>query len=72
MDDGARGDHQRTDNKEGVTIMGFMKEFEKVFTAVAFAEAGEHETARQILRERDEQRNDARPDSRIQAPGIKR
>lgn len=60
--------------KEGAQIMGFMKEFEKVFTAAAFAEAGEHETARQILREREEdvKRQDARPDNRIQAPGIKR
>lgn len=49
-----------------------MKEFEKVFTAAAFAEAGEHETARQILREREEQRDESRPENRIQAPGVKR
>lgn len=30
---------------------GLGKKLEKIFAAVAFAEAGEHETARQILKE---------------------
>jgi hypothetical protein len=34
--------------------MNFMKKIENVFAAVAFAEAGEVETARQILREDDD------------------
>lgn len=29
------------------------KKLEKIFSAVAFAEAGEHETARQILKEEE-------------------
>jgi hypothetical protein len=33
------------------------KTWEKLFTAIAFAEAGEFETAREFLRERDEKRD---------------
>jgi hypothetical protein len=34
--------------------MNVMKKLENIFSAVAFAEAGEHETARQILKENKE------------------
>jgi hypothetical protein len=34
--------------------MGFLKKFEKIFSAAAFAEAGEFETARQMMKEDDE------------------
>lgn len=34
--------------------MKLLKRLENIFSAVAFAEAGEHETARQILKENDE------------------
>jgi hypothetical protein len=33
------------------------KTWEKLFTAITFAEAGEFESAREFLRERDEQRD---------------
>lgn len=53
-----------------------MGKLEDVFAAVAFAEAGEHETAREMLREqkRDQKRDtaDSRPRKQMRAPGIKR
>ena len=33
---------------------GLFKNFEKIMTAATFAEAGEHETARKIIRETDQ------------------
>ncbi len=35
-------------------MKGLGKKFEKLMMAVTFAEAGEHETAREIMREDDE------------------
>jgi hypothetical protein len=54
------------------------KKLERLFTAVAFAEAGEHDTAREILREEERPREVDRisPIMRgrkeLRAPGIKR
>ncbi len=52
------------------------RKFEQIFTAITFAEAGEFETAREIMRDqpkdrkRDIQRT--RKTARISAPGAKR
>jgi len=58
------------------TMKGFTKKFEQIFTAITFAEAGEFETAREIMREQTrEQKRDtpvARKTARISAPGAKR
>jgi hypothetical protein len=35
--------------------MKILKRLENIFSAVAFAEAGEHETARQILKENEKE-----------------
>lgn len=54
------------------------EKLEKLFTAAAFAESGEYETAREILREEDRLQKVDRvsPTTRIRkelrAPGIKR
>jgi len=57
-------------------MKGFTKKFEQIFTAITFAEAGEFETAREIMREqaRDRKRDTqvARKTARISAPGAKR
>ncbi len=54
------------------------KKLETIFTATAFAEAGEFDTAREILRETervqytDRISPDMRPRKELRAPGIKR
>jgi thioredoxin-like negative regulator of GroEL len=57
-------------------MKGFSKKFEQIFMAAAFAEAGEFETAREIMREqpRDQKRDTRveRKTARISAPGAKR
>jgi len=57
-------------------MKGFAKKLEQFFTAITFAEAGEFETAREIMREqtRDRQydRQVPRKTARISAPGAKR
>ncbi len=54
----------------------FGQKIEQAFTAAAFAEAGEFETAREIMREgdRDVKRDEQvkRPAPSMQAPGAKR
>ena len=40
-------------NEKEVDMKGFNEKWERIFMAVAFAEAGEHETAREIMREKD-------------------
>jgi len=54
----------------------FMEKLENIYSAVAFAEAGEHATAREILREnkRDQKRGrvSERPRKQLRAPGIDR
>jgi hypothetical protein len=56
---------------------GLITKFDRLMTAVTFAEEGEFETAREIMREdtrvekRSEQRPDIRPEMRKQQP-IKR
>lgn len=41
--------------------MGLQKKIEDMFAAVAFAEAGEHDTAREILRESGDAMSSAPP-----------
>jgi len=57
-------------------MKGFSRKFERIFTAVTFAEAGEFETAREIMKEeaRDQKRDVqiSRKTARISAPGAKR
>jgi len=53
-----------------------MKKIENIYAAVAFAEAGEHETAREIMREDDRpqkrERTSERPRKQLRAPGMDR
>jgi heme exporter protein D len=53
-----------------------MKKLEDIYAAVAFAEAGEVDTARDILREekreQKRERKTQRPRRQLRAPGIKR
>ena len=57
-------------------MKGFSEKWERMFSAVTFAETGELETAREIMREqkRDQKRDTKviRKTNRISAPGIKR
>jgi hypothetical protein len=54
----------------------FMKKLENTFAAAAFAEAGEHETAKEMMQEeKREQKRDVaakRPRTQLRAPGVKR
>ena len=55
-----------------------IKKLDKIFVAAAFAEAGEYDTARDILREDkrpqkvDRKTPSSRPRKELRAPGIKR
>lgn len=55
-----------------------VKKLERLFSAAAFAEAGEYDTAREILREeervqkRERVTPTTRPRKELRAPGIKR
>lgn len=57
-------------------MKNFTEKFDRIFTAITFAEAGELETAQKIMRERprDQKRDDAglRKTARMSAPGAKR
>ena len=57
-------------------MKSFTEKFDKLFTAITFAEAGEFETARGIMRERptDQKRDikSLRKTARMSAPGAKR
>ncbi len=57
-------------------MKGFTEKWDRLFSAITFAEAGEFETAREMLREkpRDEKRETpyARKTARMSAPGAKR
>ncbi len=55
-----------------------VRKLERLFSAAAFAEAGEYDTAREILREEDRPQKrervtpTTRPRKELRAPGIKR
>lgn len=57
-------------------MKGLLKKLENIYAAVAFAEAGEFETAREIMR--DEKRTEKRdrktqrPRKQLRAPGMDR
>ena len=57
-------------------MKGLSKKLERIFTAAAFAEAGEYDTAREILQEEKRpqlvDRVSPRPREELRAPGIKR
>ena len=57
-------------------MKSFTEKIERIFTAITFAEAGEFETAREIMRERprDQKRDNTgvRKTVRMSAPGAKR
>jgi hypothetical protein len=59
-------------------MIGLIKKIENLFAAAAFAEAGEFETARDILREderlqqTDRIRPTGRPGTGLRAPGVGR
>jgi hypothetical protein len=57
-------------------MKSFTEKFERIFTAITFAEAGELDTAQKIMndRPRDQKRDNttARKTARMSAPGIKR
>jgi hypothetical protein len=58
--------------------MSIRETLERMMVAVTFAEAGEHETAREIMREQDRTRPRQRPSLRgrrrpqLQAPSVNR
>ncbi len=57
-------------------MKGFAKTFENLFMAITFAEAGEHETAKEYLRDEDRPRQvdrvvpSIRPRKELRAPGM--
>ena len=57
-------------------MKSFTEKFDRIFTAITFAEAGEFETAQKIMRERptDQKRDNTgvRKTTRMSAPGVKR
>lgn len=59
-------------------MKGFLRKLEDVYAAAAFAEAGEFDTARELLRDeeraqvRDRKQDSPRPRKQMKAPGIKR
>ena len=57
-------------------MKSFTEKFDRIFTAITFAEAGEFETAQKIMRERptDRKRDNTgvRKTARMSAPGAKR
>lgn len=57
-------------------MKGFNEKFDRLFSAITFAEAGEFDTAREMLRDNKRaQKRDtqvARKNVRISAPGAKR
>jgi hypothetical protein len=56
--------------------MGFREKIERIMMAITFAEAGEHDTAREMMRDskqpRKRERKDQRPRPRLQAPSQRR
>jgi len=57
-------------------MKSFTEKMERIFTAITFAEAGEFETAQEIMRERPKDRKHEqtglRKSPRMSAPGAKR
>lgn len=62
--------------KGGIGMKRFLKRLENIYAAVAFAEAGEFETAREIMREEKRpqkvERITPRPRKQLRAPGMDR
>jgi hypothetical protein len=58
-------------------MKGFAKKIKKLFVAIAFAEAGEFDTAREYMREEDRTRQidrvipSVRPRQELRAPGLR-
>jgi hypothetical protein len=69
---------KETPEKRGKKMKELIKKLDKIFVAAAFAEAGEYDTARDILRgdKRPQKVDRKTPTSRarkeLRAPGIKR
>lgn len=75
---GKRADNLNSLRKDK-TMKKFLKRLEDIYSAVAFAEAGEFDTARKIMKEDQIQKRDRktqekrkRPRRQLRAPGIKR
>ena len=67
--------HKRPQWERRVTMKRLLKKLENIYSAAAFAEAGEFDTAREIMKEehlekRDQKRK--RPKKQMRAPGMKR
>lgn len=66
-----------TSLRKDESMKKILKRLEDIYSAVAFAEAGEFDTAREIMKEdqiwkRDRKTQQKRPRTRLRAPGIKR
>jgi hypothetical protein len=63
-------------NRKEDAMKNFLKKLENIYTAVAFAEAGEFDTAREMMKEEKQiqkrERITPRPRMQLRAPGIKR
>jgi hypothetical protein len=52
---------KKNSNIKGGKVMGIREKFERIMMAITFAEAGEHDTAREFLQERKRPRKQERP-----------
>lgn len=70
-------EHTNSVNRKDAMMKKLLKKLETIYSAVAFAESGEFDTAREIMNEdqvqkRDRKTKKKRPRRQMQAPGIKR
>jgi hypothetical protein len=56
--------HEKNSNITGGQAMGIREKLERIMMAITFAEAGEHDTAREFLKERKRPRKQERPRQR--------